>query len=316
MRHVAEQQETSRIKPLTEPVLLILVSLASKPQHGYALMRDICDLSQGRVEVTTGTLYGALRRLLEDGWIERFDQEDTSREKQAYRLTATGRRHLEMELDRMKQVTRIAAARLRQSPNMLLRRAYSMGLILYPADFRAQFGAEMVTVFEQAMAQHCGRGRTYVLLFFVKEMLGLLAGAARERVFHDEAIRAHDDLPVPKGTWRLYRGGSSTPLPTTNSPTLVITTSRTERHAPYSLSCVRSRVDDVWVTPLIRGQLTPELSAGAVLDSGLHFAYHEFTKALGAVSPFCTRRRLSYQPRDRLRAMQGPGNGIIAEVPY
>ena len=197
MRHVAEQQETSRIKPLTEPVLLILVSLASKPQHGYALMRDICDLSQGRVEVTTGTLYGALRRLLEDGWIERFDQEDTSREKQAYRLTATGRRHLEMELDRMKQVTRIAAARLRQSPNMLLRRAYSMGLILYPADFRAQFGAEMVTVFEQAMAQHCGRGRTYVLLFFVKEMLGLLAGAARERVFHDEAIRAHNDLPFP-----------------------------------------------------------------------------------------------------------------------
>jgi len=195
MRHVAEQQATSRIKPLTEPVLLILVSLASKPQHGYALMRDIGDLSQGRVEVTTGTLYGALRRLLEDGWIERFDQEDTSREKQAYRLTAIGRRHLEMELDRMKQVTRIAAARLRQRPNTLLCRAYSMGLVLYPADFRAQFGAEMVTVFEQAAAQR--RGGTSVLLFFVKEMLGLLAGAARERVFHDDAIRAHDDLPFP-----------------------------------------------------------------------------------------------------------------------
>jgi DNA-binding PadR family transcriptional regulator len=197
MRHVAEQQSTSRIKPLTEPVLLILVSLASKPQHGYALMRDIGDLSQGRVEVTTGTLYGALRRLLEDGWIERFDQEDTSREKQAYRLTAIGRRHLEMELDRMKQVTRIAAARLRQKPNVLLRRAYSMGLVLYPADFRAQFGTEMVTVFEQAAAQRRGRGGIRVLLFFVKEILGLLAGAARERVFHDYAIRAHDDLPFP-----------------------------------------------------------------------------------------------------------------------
>jgi DNA-binding PadR family transcriptional regulator len=195
MRHVAEQQATSRIKPLTEPVLLILVSLVSKPQHGYALMRDIGDLSQGRVEVTTGTLYGALRRLLEDGWIERFDQEDTSREKQAYCLTAIGRRRLEMELDRMKQVTRIAAARLRQ--NMLLRRAYSVGLVLYPADFRAQFGAEMVTVFEQAAAQRRGRGGTSVLLFFVKEMLGLLAGAARERAFHDDAIRAHDDLPFP-----------------------------------------------------------------------------------------------------------------------
>lgn len=197
MRHVAEQHSADRIKPLTEPVLLILVSLASKPQHGYALMRDIGDLSQGRVEVTTGTLYGALRRLLEDGWIERFDQEDTSREKQAYRLTATGRRHLEMELDRMKQVTRIAAARLRRSPDVLLRRAYSMGLVLYPADFRAQFGAEMVTVFEQAAAQRRDRGVTCVLLFFVKEMLGLLAGAARERVFHAEAVPAHDDLPFP-----------------------------------------------------------------------------------------------------------------------
>ena len=196
MRHVVEQQ-TSRIKPLTEPVLLILVSLASKPQHGYALMRDIGDLSQGRVELTTGTIYGALRRLLEDGWIERFDQEDTSREKQAYRLTAIGRRHLEMELDRMKQVTRMAASRLGQRPNMLLRRVYSTGLVLYPADFRTQFGAEMVTVFEQAAAQRRDRGVTCLLLFSVKEMLGLLAGAARERVFPDDAIRAHDDLPFP-----------------------------------------------------------------------------------------------------------------------
>lgn len=194
MRHVAKQHSTSRVKPLSEPVLLILVSLASKPQHGYALMRDIGDLSHGRVEVTTGTLYGALRRLLEDGWIERFNQEDTSREKQAYRLNATGRRHLEMELDRMKQVTRIAAARLR---HVSLRGAYSLGLVLYPADFRAQFGAEMVTVFEQAAAQRRERGVTCVLLFVVKEMLGLVAGAARERIFHNDAIPAHDDLPLP-----------------------------------------------------------------------------------------------------------------------
>jgi len=113
MRHVVERHELGRAKPLTEPVLLILISLAGKPQHGYALMKDIGDLSQGRVELTTGTLYGALRRLLEDGWIERFDQEDTSREKQAYRLTPLGRRRLRTELDRMKEVTKVATARLR-----------------------------------------------------------------------------------------------------------------------------------------------------------------------------------------------------------
>ena len=80
---------------------------------------------------------------------------------------------------------------------MLLRWAYSMGLMLYPADFRAQFGAEMVTVFEQAAAQRRERGSACVLLFFVREMFGLLAGAARERLFRDDAIQAHDDLPFP-----------------------------------------------------------------------------------------------------------------------
>lgn len=99
-------------KPLTEPVLLILLSLASKPQHGYALMKDVAVLSGGRVELTTGTLYGALRRMLEDGRIERFESDDTSRDKQSYRLTQTGRKHLQAELDRLNQITKAAAARL------------------------------------------------------------------------------------------------------------------------------------------------------------------------------------------------------------
>ena len=52
-------------------------------------------LSNGRVQLSTGTLYGALRRVLEDNWMERFQQPDTFREKQAYRLTPAGRRKLE-----------------------------------------------------------------------------------------------------------------------------------------------------------------------------------------------------------------------------
>lgn len=89
------------------------MSLADKPRHGYALLKDIQALSNGRVQMSTGTLYGALRRLLEETWIERFEQDDTSREKQAYRLTAAGRKQLEGELDRMRQLTRAGAARLR-----------------------------------------------------------------------------------------------------------------------------------------------------------------------------------------------------------
>ena len=113
MRHVVTQPKTTETTPLTEPVLLILMSLADKPRHGYALMKDIETLSNGRVRLSTGTLYGAIRRLLEDVWIERFAQEDTSREKQAYRLTPAGRKQLRLELDRMKQLTRAAVARLK-----------------------------------------------------------------------------------------------------------------------------------------------------------------------------------------------------------
>jgi DNA-binding PadR family transcriptional regulator len=113
MRQVAERNNAPESKPLSEPVLLILLSLAEKPRHGYALLRDIEVLSGGRVRLSTGTLYGALRRLLEDAWIERFAQEDTSREKQAYKLTAAGQRQLQWELDRMRQLTRAASVRLR-----------------------------------------------------------------------------------------------------------------------------------------------------------------------------------------------------------
>src|ERR1700739_3866169 len=105
MRHVVEQRGSDN-KPLTEPVLLILMSLASQPRHGYALIKDIEALSNHRVRLSTGTLYGALARLLEDQWIERFEQEDTSRDKQAYRLTSEGRRQLQLELDRFRELSR------------------------------------------------------------------------------------------------------------------------------------------------------------------------------------------------------------------
>jgi DNA-binding PadR family transcriptional regulator len=111
MRHVAERPEEQ--KPLSEPVLLILMSLAEQPRHGYALLKDIETLSRGRVRLSTGTLYGAIRRLLEEKWIDRFEQDDTSRDKQAYRLTAAGRRQLQFELSRMKELTRAGFARLR-----------------------------------------------------------------------------------------------------------------------------------------------------------------------------------------------------------
>jgi len=97
---------------VSEPVLLILLSLAEQPRHGYAILQDTERMSEGRVRLSTGTLYGALRRLLEDKWIERFKEHDSSRGRQAYRLTAAGRRNLQMEVTRLKHLTRVAALRV------------------------------------------------------------------------------------------------------------------------------------------------------------------------------------------------------------
>jgi len=97
--------------PITEPVLLILLSLTEQPRHGYAILKDVEQMSDGRVRLSTGTLYGALRRLLEDDCIVRHADDNTSRGRQGYRLTAKGRRLLQQEVVRMKQLTRLAGLR-------------------------------------------------------------------------------------------------------------------------------------------------------------------------------------------------------------
>lgn len=97
--------------PISEAVLLILISLADQPRHGYAILKDVEEVSGGRVVLSTGTLYGALRRLLDEGWIERYTDQDTSRGKQTYRLTSAGKRSLQQEVSRMKHLTRLAGLR-------------------------------------------------------------------------------------------------------------------------------------------------------------------------------------------------------------
>jgi DNA-binding PadR family transcriptional regulator len=114
MRHGVERHKYSDepTEPLSEAVLLILLSLAEQPRHGYSILKDVEAMSGGRVVLSTGTLYGALRRLLDDGWIERFEEPEVSRDRLAYRLTAGGQKHLEGEVARMKHLTRLAALRV------------------------------------------------------------------------------------------------------------------------------------------------------------------------------------------------------------
>jgi len=102
--------------PLTETIFFVLLSLAPAPQHGYAIMKDVEMLSGGRVIFSTGTLNGALKRLLEQGWIERFDNPDaveSERPRKEYRLTELGHRILLAETARFEALAWASRLRLR-----------------------------------------------------------------------------------------------------------------------------------------------------------------------------------------------------------
>lgn len=101
--------------PLTEVTFFILVSLAPGAKHGYAIMQDVAHLSNGRVTLSTGTLYGALKRLLEQGWIGRIADETadkSGRPRKVYDLTDLGRRILKAETSRLQQASQLAQARM------------------------------------------------------------------------------------------------------------------------------------------------------------------------------------------------------------
>jgi DNA-binding PadR family transcriptional regulator len=98
---------------LGEPAFLILTALTREPQHGYAVIEDVLDISGGQVRLHTGTLYSVLDRLREGGLIE-VDREEIvqSRLRRYYRLTGAGRERLAAETARLRRHADAAAARL------------------------------------------------------------------------------------------------------------------------------------------------------------------------------------------------------------
>ena len=103
--------------PLTEATYFIMLSLAPEPKHGYAIMKDVTTLSDRRIVLSTGTLYGALKRLLEQGWIKRVDDpepNDTARPRKVYLLTDLGRRILDAEVVRLRALVTAAQLRILQ----------------------------------------------------------------------------------------------------------------------------------------------------------------------------------------------------------
>jgi DNA-binding PadR family transcriptional regulator len=93
-----------------DPTLLILASLADGDKHGYAMMEDIRQFAG--VRLGAGTLYGAITRLEELGWIRGVDADDR---RKPYRLTASGKRHLEERMGSLDRLVKTALGRLRHA---------------------------------------------------------------------------------------------------------------------------------------------------------------------------------------------------------
>jgi PadR family transcriptional regulator PadR len=100
--------------PLREPTFFILTALAAAPAHGYGILRSVEEMSDGRVRLRAGTLYGALARLEDDGYLE-FDREESEGgpPRRYYRLTSVGRRLLEAEMTRQAANVELVRTRLR-----------------------------------------------------------------------------------------------------------------------------------------------------------------------------------------------------------
>jgi DNA-binding PadR family transcriptional regulator len=95
---------------ITDPQILILASLVEGEKHGYAMMADIERFSG--VRLGAGTLYGAITRLEESGWIRRVESEDR---RKPYCITALGAKHLDEQMAAMNRVVKTALRRLKHA---------------------------------------------------------------------------------------------------------------------------------------------------------------------------------------------------------
>jgi len=95
---------------MSDPTLLVLASLSDGAKHGYAMMEDIERFAGLRLG--PGTLYGAITRLEEHGWIKPVAAEER---RQPYTLTASGREYLKTQLDALDRLLKTATRRLKHA---------------------------------------------------------------------------------------------------------------------------------------------------------------------------------------------------------
>lgn len=110
------QPDLDRLLPLTPTVFHVLVALAREPRHGYAVAREVEDLSDGRVVMGPGTLYGSLQRMSDAGLIRESPnpgEEGLHAERRRYyELTPLGRAALTAESQRLARTLAMVQERM------------------------------------------------------------------------------------------------------------------------------------------------------------------------------------------------------------
>ncbi|HET9713020.1 MAG TPA: PadR family transcriptional regulator [Pyrinomonadaceae bacterium] len=101
--------------PLTPAMFHILLALADKERHGYEIMREVDERTEGKMRVGPGTLYGSIKRMLNDGLIEeleeRPDPELDDERRRYYRLSDFGRRVAIAEAERLDKLVKSARSK-------------------------------------------------------------------------------------------------------------------------------------------------------------------------------------------------------------
>src|SRR5215471_16915650 len=100
--------------PLAPAVFHILIALADRDRHGYSIMQDVAGRTSGKVQLSAGTLYSSIRRMLEQGLIEELaespDPSSTDERRRYYRLTRFGKRAAAAEVERVSALVKQARA--------------------------------------------------------------------------------------------------------------------------------------------------------------------------------------------------------------
>ncbi len=110
-----DKRDPQTLLPINAPVFHILLALSDGDLHGYGIMQEVTEHSEGQIKLGPGTLYGAIKRLLSDGLIvevdERPDPELDDQRRRYYRLTDFGQKVLQAEVRRMEKMLSVAQSK-------------------------------------------------------------------------------------------------------------------------------------------------------------------------------------------------------------